>query len=107
MDAPLLPSQFVGANPDGPLPERRLMVAVLVLALADYQKDAAATDLWGRRRFAECRKWFASANAAWPFSFGAICEALTLDVSSIRAGVRACQRRPPIAAPGAGFFGRG
>jgi len=81
------------------------MVAVLALALGEYQKYADATDVWNRRRFAEVEAWFMSDEADWPFSFAAICEALRLDVSYFRAGVRGPQGRLLIALPG--VFGRG
>ncbi len=87
------------------LPERRLAAAVLGVALADYQKFGTARDVWSRRRFAEVRDWFMSDVAGWEFSFVNVCAILNLEVSAIRAGVRACQRRPPVAAYGPGFFG--
>ena len=105
VEAELLAWQLVRPRPDAFLPEKRLMVAVLAVALAEYQKYAAATDVWKRRRFTEVEAWFASEETRWPFSFVAICEALGLDVSSIRAGVRASQGRASLAGPG--FFGRG
>ena len=83
------------------------MAAVLGVALADYQMYAAETDVWGKRRFAAIEAWFASDDTCWPFSFVAICEALGLDVPSIRVGIEACRGRPPIASAGPAFFGRG
>src|SRR5712692_8065678 len=98
----LLPSQLVEPKLDAFLPEKRLMVAVLAVALMDQQKYAATTDVWGRRRFAKVEHWFMSDDTRWPFSFVNICETVGLDTPSIRAGVRACQRRPLIASTGPG-----
>jgi hypothetical protein len=108
MEAPLLPSQLVGRAMGGTsLPERRLAVAVLGVAVVDYQTYATMKhDLWSRRRFSEVRRWFMSDSTRWPFSFLNICEALDLDASAIRAGVRTCPRRPSLAVYGPGFFGR-
>jgi hypothetical protein len=101
----LLAPQLVGPRPDALQPERRLRVAVLALALGEYQKYADAKDVWNRHRFAEVEAWFMSDEADWPFSFAAICEALGLDVSYVRAGVRGRQGRLLIALPG--VFGGG
>jgi hypothetical protein len=94
MEATLLPSRLVGSKPDAFLPEKRLALAVLGVAIADYQKYAALKDdLWSRRRFAEARRWLMSDGTRWPFSFLNICEALDLDASVVREGIRTCQRR--------------
>jgi|SRR6266849_6671962 hypothetical protein len=97
----LLAPQLVGPRPGALQPERRLMVAVLAHALSEYHKYARAKDVWNRHRFAEVEAWFMSDEADWPFSFAAICEALGLDVSYFRAGVRGRQGSPLP-----GFFGR-
>ena len=87
----VLPEQFrLQAKTDAFLPAKRLMVAVLERALGEYETSAARTDWRGRRQFAEVEAWFASDNTGWPFSFVAICEALSLDVPSVRAGLRVC-----------------
>ncbi len=84
----IVPSQFLlQPKPDAFLPEKRLMVAVLATAVNEYEKYVDAKDVWGRRRFAEVSEWFASDEASWTFSFVAICDALGLDVSYIRAGL--------------------
>jgi hypothetical protein len=101
----LLASQVGRSRPVAFLPEKRLMGAVLAVAFADYQKYAATTDVWNRRRFAEVEYWFMLDDTCWPFSFVTICEALDLDAASIRAGVRACREGPAIVSPA--FFGRG
>jgi hypothetical protein len=103
MEATLPASQFAGSNAF--LPERRLAAAVLGVALADYQKFGAARDVWSRRRFAEVENWFMSDITGWEFSFVNVCAILNLDESAIRAGVRACPRRPSMVVNGPGFFG--
>lgn len=83
---PLLPSQLAGRDSGAFLPERRLMAAVLAVALADYQSGRL-----GWRALAQLQAWFASDDTCWPFSFVNICVALDLEVASTRAGVRACR----------------
>src|SRR6266481_5781814 len=94
----LLAPQLVGPRPDALQPERRLMVAVLALALSEYQKYADAKDVWNRHRFAEVEAWFMSDEADRPFSFAAICEALGLDVS-YRAPISSRPGSSPRAIP--------
>ncbi len=85
----VLPEQFrLQAKTDAFLPAKRLMVAVLERALGEYETCAARTDWRGRRQLAEVEAWFASDDTGWPFSFVAICEALGLDILSVRAGLR-------------------
>jgi len=86
----VLPEQFRQAKTDAFLPAKRIMVAVLERALGEYETYAARTDWPGRRQFAEVEAWFASDDTGWPFSFVALCEALGLDVPSVRAGLRVC-----------------
>ena len=87
----VLPEQFrLQPKTDAFLPAKRLMVAVLERALGEYETYAARTDCRERRQFAEVEAWFASDDTGWPFSFVPICEALGLDVPSVRAGLRLC-----------------
>src|SRR5437016_9746332 len=100
----VLPEQFrLQAKTDAFLPAKRLMVAVLERALGEYETYAARTDWPGRRQFAEVEAWFASDDTGWPFSFVPICEALGLDVPSVRARLRLCHaqaRRVALRATG-------
>jgi hypothetical protein len=94
----VLPTQFLPHwKPDACLPERRLMVAVLALAFTEYQQYAAK-GCRNHRGFTDVAAWFASADASWPFSFVALCEALGLNPRSIRAGLRSyhAQARPVV-----------
>jgi hypothetical protein len=87
----VLPEQFrLQPKTDAFLPAKRLMVAVLERAFSEYETCTARTDWRGRRQFAEVEEWFASDDTGWPFSFVAICEALGLDVPSVRAVLRVC-----------------
>src|SRR5712692_10634656 len=99
----VLPEQFrLRAKTDAFLPAKRLMVAVLERTPGEYETCAARTDWRGRRQLAEVEAWFASDDTGWPFSFVAICEALGLDVLSVRAGLRVCHaqaRRVALRAP--------
>src|SRR5713226_1256226 len=103
----LLPSQLAPPKSDAFLPAKRLMVAVLAVALMDHQKYAAARDPKERRRFAEIKAWFMSDDTGWPFSFVAICEKLSLDVPSIRAAIQSCRGSSATTSAGPSFFGRG
>jgi hypothetical protein len=69
-------------------PEKRLMLAVLEDAVSDFQKYATATSGRGRRLFVEADAWFRSSAADQPLTFEVICQALALDPSFIRAGLR-------------------
>src|SRR2546427_3157726 len=96
----VLPEQFrLQAKTDAFLPAKRLMVAVLERALGEYETYAARTDWRERRQFAEVEAWFASDDTGWPFSFVPICEALGLDVPSVRAGPPLFHAQAPRVGP--------
>jgi hypothetical protein len=78
----LLPSQHFQARRQ-PMPERRLMAAVLDEALDCLDKYRAATDPSGRRVFAEARQWLLADEPEWPFSFASICAVLDLDATAV------------------------
>jgi len=85
----VLPAQFfAGVRNDASLrPEKRLMLAVLEEAVADFQKSVVATTREGQRLFEETELWFADEDRTWPFAFGAICDALGLEPSWVRRGL--------------------
>lgn len=85
----VLPAQFnTGARNDSSLcPEKRLMLAVLEEAVADYQRFLVATSNEGRRLFREAEDWFADDDTEWPCSFANICSALGFEVSYVRRGL--------------------
>jgi hypothetical protein len=86
----ILPSQFFERfRIDASLqPEKRLMLAVLEDAVGTFQKFATASGRRGRRLFAEAEEWFTSEDGTWPFAFHNICQALGLEPSYIRSGLR-------------------
>jgi hypothetical protein len=112
----LLPSQYFCRRPPSTHPERRLMIAVLHEALTTFAHCLGARGRLGRRQLAETEAWFASEEAGHPFSFVAICDALELDPSYLRAGLarwrvsrlpRRHRRRRRIEEVPTGFTDRG
>jgi hypothetical protein len=80
----VLPAQWARRSRAG-LGERRLMVAVLLDAVAVYQKCRARGVV--NRRFREVDRWFKSEDREWPFAFERICEVLSLDTELIRNAI--------------------
>ncbi len=80
-------------------PEKRLMLAILELAVSDFQKYGTASHGRGRRLFVEADAWFRSTSTDALFDFERICQALALDPSCIRSGLdrwRAARRREAV-----------
>jgi len=73
--------------------ERRLIIAVLELAIDDYLRCAAATDRHRRRVFLSAERWVESADASPLYSFQTICDHLGLDAAYLRRGLRRCRAR--------------
>lgn len=69
-------------------PERQLMAAVLVDAVATWRRHRRAHDDRGRRRLAEVASWLQDPDTSWPFSFVRICAELELDAGRIRGMLR-------------------
>jgi hypothetical protein len=80
----VLPAQWARRSRAG-LGERRLMVAVLLDAVAVYTKCRNRGVV--NRRFREVDRWFKSHDQEWPFAFERICEVLSLDAELIRAAI--------------------
>jgi hypothetical protein len=94
----IFPSDILDATPSRIQPEKRLLLAVLEGAVADFQKYATASSVRGRRLFADAEGWFHSSATEQPLDFENICQALALDPSFIRVGLnRWClaRRREP------------
>ena len=68
--------------------ERRLLLAVLEDAIRTYRRYAFANDRHGAVLLSHVEEWFASDDTDWTFSFAAICDALGLDASYLRGGLR-------------------
>lgn len=80
----VLPAQSARRSHAG-LGERRLMVAVLLDAVAVYTKCKARGVV--NRRFREVDQWFRSHDQVWPFAFERICDVLSIDATMIRAAI--------------------
>ena len=68
--------------------EKELMVAVLTDAIECFWKYALTREGVGPRLFREAQSWLFTDDEVQPFSFVNICEALRLDPSYIRRGIR-------------------
>lgn len=86
----MLPVQFFATGYTHPshLPERRLVLAIMEQAIADFQTNAAPRTARGHRVFLDAAGWLASDDTMWPFSFLNSCDALGLHPGVIRAGMR-------------------
>jgi hypothetical protein len=65
------------------------MAAVLEDSLNVRRRGPRATGRGARLLYAEVRRWFASNDVQWPFSFVNVCQALGLEPSVVRSGARA------------------
>ena len=69
-------------------PERQLMAAVLVDAVATWHRYRKARDGPARARLDEVVAWLEDPCTSWPFSFVRICAELELDPARVRARLR-------------------
>jgi hypothetical protein len=85
----ILPAQLYDGAVGGARiqPEKRLQVAVLADAVLTFHRWAGNERARARRLFAEVEAWFASDDAAGPFTFITICDSLKFDPSYIRRGL--------------------
>jgi hypothetical protein len=93
----IVPPDFLDGIATSLQPEKRLMLALLEGAVSDFQKYATALGGRGRRLFTEASAWLESTTEQ-PLDFESICQALALDPSFIRAGLRRwciARRREP------------
>jgi len=79
------------------LGEHRLLLAVLEEAIWTYQRYAFANDRRGVMLLSQVEAWFAAEDSKWPFSFVAICDALGLETTYVRAGLRRLRDRDRVA----------
>jgi hypothetical protein len=68
-------------------PEDRLMLAVLLDAVALLREHATGVRPHRQRLVADTARWFASDDDAWPLSFANICLGLGLEAPALRAGL--------------------
>ena len=84
----LATEDFVRVHRSRPLsPEHGLMVAVLEVALADYQRCWKVRDKKSMERFADAQAWILEANSEWIFSFVNCCEAVGIEPDYLRQGL--------------------
>jgi hypothetical protein len=76
-------------------PERKLAVAVFSQAANDLQKFRYARRGAGYSLYADARKWIASNDRLWPYSFLNLCDALHLAADVIRAELLGNTSRHP------------
>ena len=84
----LATEDFVRVHRSRPLsPEHGLMVAVLEVALADYQRCWKVRDKKSMERFADVQAWILESNLDWIFSFVNCCDALGIEPDYLRQGL--------------------
>src|SRR5262244_1514122 len=67
-------------------PEKKLMLAVLVRAIACFQKYVFAREGKGKILFQEAEDWVQDTNSDWLFSFANVCETLGFNPDYLRQG---------------------
>lgn len=80
-------------------PEQRLMAALLMDALVQFEKACAGRDPRARRMLHELQAWFYADDDSWPFSFENVCEHLRLEPDAIRGRLARIQRAPRTKQP--------
>jgi hypothetical protein len=85
-------------------PEHELAVAILELAVADYQRYLDRCDKKSVKRFTEAEAWILETDSEWIFSFVNCCEVLGIEPGYLRQGLldwkqenRAWAKSPSIA----------
>lgn len=84
----VLPAQWYPPRRMLPESERRLRLAILEDALRYYRDYAGVRDRRARAMHEDAAEWFASRDRSEPFAFENVCDALGLDASAIRRGLR-------------------
>ena len=77
-----------------PLPEQRLLIAILVDAITCFEKNYPLVRRSGNRLFREAEDWLMSDKDHGPFSFEYICAVLGLDPGAVRCRLR--RRMGPV-----------
>jgi len=96
-----MPAQYFDLTPGRQVPSgiRRLMAAILEDAINMYRSHADATTNDRRRLHAQARRWLASDDATWVFSFRRITEALGIEPHRVRRRLRIRPAFMPSRAP--------
>lgn len=84
----ILPVQLFAALSPPPIPEKRLMLAILADAIHCFRKYRLSKANHARRTFHEAQHWFMDRNSDELFSFERICETLGLDADCVRRSLR-------------------
>ena len=84
----ILPVQLLAALRPQPIPEKRLMIAILADAIHCVRKYRFATGTERRRAFREAQQWFVDRTSKQLFSFERICDVLGLDADCVRRSLR-------------------
>ena len=69
-------------------PEDRLMLAVILDAVAVLRERATGVYPHPRRLVSSTARWFSAADESWPLSFVNVCRTLGLDPGTLRDGLR-------------------
>lgn len=67
--------------------EEALLLAMLEMAVEDFQKYLFAADAQGKALFQEAEEWILTSDSRWFFSFDNICRHLNMSPSYIRRGL--------------------
>ncbi len=86
----LLPSQYLATTKRKLLsqPEKKLMLAILEDAVVSFQKFLFAQKGKRKNLFRDAEEWLFQENGHWVFSFESICDALGLNPSYLRKGLK-------------------
>ena len=67
--------------------EEALLLAMLEMAVEDFQKYLFATDAQGKALFQDAEEWILTSDSRWFFSFDNVCRHLKYRPSYIRRGL--------------------
>jgi hypothetical protein len=67
--------------------EEALLLAMLEMAVEDFQKYLFAADAQGKALFQEAEEWILTSDSRWFFSFDNVCRHLKLSPSYVRRGL--------------------
>ena len=79
-----------------PSPERRLLVAVLATAVAEFQEALVSGAKGNDSRRHKLEVWFQTRGSSWPCSFERLCELLDLDAERIRKRLATLASAPSV-----------
>jgi hypothetical protein len=82
-------------------PERRLLLGILVDAIVQLDRLAAAPPGRYRQQYREAERWVRSNDRRWPFSFVNVCDALELAYEPLRRALLARAAGSPVGGPDA------